>query len=170
MAEGEAPEKVRRANDVRWKECAKMAKVERQLFKRLREDPGQRPFFPEPNLPINLLERPALDRCGECDQCKATDCGTCGSCQGVGPRATRTRSRGIKANAQEPCKTEQRRCVNWPETPPPPPSSIFSWGTSSAVSEATAENLASGLEELEAQQVKMTDATTKLLSVVSEAG
>ena len=32
------------------------------------------------------------------------------------------------------------------------------------------ENLASGLDELEAQQAKMTDATTKLLSVVSEAG
>ena len=42
--------------------------------------------------------------------------------------------------------------------------------TSSAVSEATAENLASGLEEFEAQQAKMTDETSKLLSVVSEAG
>ena len=92
MAEGEAPEKVRRANNVRWKECAKMAKVERKLVKRLREDPGQRPFFPEPSLPINLPERPALDRCGKCDQCKATDCGTCGSCQEEGPRATRARS------------------------------------------------------------------------------
>ena len=71
---------------------------------------------------------------------------------------------------QGPCEAEQRRCVNWPETPPPPPSSIFSWGTSSAVSEATTENLASGLEELEAQQAKMTDATTKLLSVVFEVG
>ena len=30
--------------------------------------------------------------------------------------------------------------------------------------------MASGLEELEAQQAKMTDATTKLLSVVSEVG
>ena len=60
--------------------------------------------------------------------------------------------------------------MNWPENPPPPPSSNFSWETSSAVSKATTENLASGLEELEAQQAKMTDATTKLLSVVSEAG
>ena len=60
--------------------------------------------------------------------------------------------------------------MNWPETPPPPPSSLFLWGMSSAVSQATAENLASGLEELEAQQAKMTDATTKLLSVVSEVG
>ena len=42
--------------------------------------------------------------------------------------------------------------------------------TSSAVSEATAENLASGLDELEAQQAKMTDATTKLLFLVAEAG
>ena len=38
------------------------------------------------------------------------------------------------------------------------------------MSEASPENLASGLEELEAQQSRMTDATTKLLSVVSEAG
>ena len=38
------------------------------------------------------------------------------------------------------------------------------------MSEATPENLASVLEEMEAQQARMTDATTKLLSVVSEAG
>ena len=60
--------------------------------------------------------------------------------------------------------------MNWPENPPPPPSSNFSWETSSAISEATTENLASGLEKLEAQQAKMMDANTKLLSVVSEAG
>ena len=41
---------------------------------------------------------------------------------------------------------------------------------SSAVSDASPENLASGLAELEAQQARMTDTTTKLLSVVSEAG
>ena len=68
MAEGEAPEKVWRANNVRWKECAKIAKVERKLIKRLREDPGQRPFIPELSLPSNLPEQPALERCGECDQ------------------------------------------------------------------------------------------------------
>ena len=147
-----------------------MATIERKLNKRLVEDPGQRPFIPGPSLPQNLPERPALERCGECDQCKAPDCGTCSSCQGEGPMATRARSRGIGANAQEPCEAEQRRCVKWPETPPPPPSSIFSWGTSSIVSEATPENLASSSEELKAQQAKMMDATTKLLSVVSEVG
>ena len=67
----------------------------------------------------------------------------------------------------EPYDAEQRRCVNWPKNPPPPSSSNFSRETSSVVSEATVEDLASGLEELEAQQAKMTDATTKLLSVVS---
>ena len=67
MADGEAPEKVRKAYDVRWKEYAKMAKVERKLVKRLREDPGQRPFIPEPSFPINLAERTILERCGECD-------------------------------------------------------------------------------------------------------
>ena len=38
------------------------------------------------------------------------------------------------------------------------------------VSDATPDNLASGSEELAAQQAKMTDATTKLLAVVSEVG
>ena len=44
MADRKAPEKVRRANKIRWKESAKMEKVERKLTKRLREDFGQRPF------------------------------------------------------------------------------------------------------------------------------
>ena len=56
MMEGEAPEKVKKANNVRWKECTKMIKVGRKLGKRLREDPGQRPIFPEPSLPMNLSE------------------------------------------------------------------------------------------------------------------
>ena len=60
--------------------------------------------------------------------------------------------------------------MNWPEPPPPPPSSTSSWGTSSIVSDATPDNLASGSEELAAQQAKMMDATTKLLTVVSEVG
>ena len=82
MVDGEAPEKVRRANNVRWKECAKMAMVERKLLKRFREDPGQMPFIPEPSLPINPAERTALERCGDCDQSKETHCGMCGSCHG----------------------------------------------------------------------------------------
>ena len=60
--------------------------------------------------------------------------------------------------------------MNWPEPPPPPPSSASSWGTSSIVSDATPDNLASGSKELVTQQAKMTDATTKLLAVVSEVG
>ena len=95
MADGEAPEKVRRANEVRWKERAKMVKVERKLTKRLKEDLRQKPFIPEPSLHSNLSEKTALERCGECDQCKAPDCGTCGNCQREGPRATRAQSRGI---------------------------------------------------------------------------
>ena len=57
--------------------------------------------------------------------------------------------------------------MNWPKPPPPPPAS---WGASSIVSEATAENLSSGAEELKVQQEKMMEATTRLLSVVSEVG
>ena len=40
MADGEVPEKVRKANKVRWKESVKMAKVERKLTQRLKEDLG----------------------------------------------------------------------------------------------------------------------------------
>ena len=43
-------------------------------------------------------------------------------------------------------------------------------GASSIVSEATAENLASGADKLKVQQEKMVEATTRLLSVVSKVG
>ena len=53
----------------------------------------------------------------------------------------------------------------------PPPGNIngyshppSSGGTSSTVSEATAENLLKGVEDLEAQEEKMTEATTDLLA------
>ena len=123
-----------------------MAKVERKLIKRLREDPGQRPFFPEPSLPINLPDRPALDRCGECDQCKEIDYETGGNGKIEWPRATRAPNSGSGANVQDQCEAEKRRCANWTENPPPPLSSNFSWETSSAVSKETTENLASGLK------------------------
>ena len=79
-----------------------MAKIERKLKKKLLEDPGQRPVIPGPSLPQILLERPALERCGECDQCKTPDCGTCGSCQGEGPIAKRAQSQGAGTHTQEP--------------------------------------------------------------------
>ena len=50
------------------------------------------------------------------------------------------------------------------------PYSLSSGGASSTVSQATAENLLRGVEKLEAQEEKMTEATSKLLAAVSEAG
>ena len=82
--------------------------------------------------------------------------------KGTKPRDWRQRTRALRDRAEEVCELAR--------DPAPPPSSNFSWETSSAVSEVTTENLASSLKELEAQHAKMTDATTKLLSVVSEAG
>ena len=49
--------------------------------------------------------------------------------------------------------------------PPPPPSS--SWGRSSVVNEATAENLSSGIEELMSQQAQIMEATLWLVAAVS---
>ena len=125
-----------------------MAKIERRLIKMLMEDPVQRPIIPGPSLHQNLPEQTTLERCGICYQCKAPNCGMSDSCQGVGTIAIRARSRGEGAYTKEPYRVE----------------------TSSIVSEATPDNLASGSEELAAQQERMTDATTKLLAMVSEVG
>ena len=57
--------------------------------------------------------------------------------------------------------------MTWPEPPLPPTSS---WGASSTVSEATAENLLRGTEELMSQQDKMTGATAVLLAAVQGSG
>ena len=103
------------------------------------------------------LERTTLERCGACNQCKAPECGMCDSCKGEGTIATRARSKGARAHTQGPCEGGQRRCVSWAEPPPQQPSSTSSWGTSSIVSEATPDNLASG-------------ATPKLLAMVSQVG
>ena len=46
----EAPEKVQKANNVRWREYGKMVKMERKLQKKILEDPGPRPTIPEPSL------------------------------------------------------------------------------------------------------------------------
>ena len=52
-----------------------------------------------------------------------------------------------------------------PNPSPPPPSS---WESSSVDSEATAENLSSGIEELMSQQAQMVETTLRLLAAVSE--
>ena len=100
MADREVPEKVRKANKVRWKESVKMAKVERKLTKRLKEDLGQRYFLIESSSHLNLSERTKIERGGECDQCKKHDCGKCGSWQGEGQQAMRAQGRGIGSNIQ----------------------------------------------------------------------
>ena len=165
MAGGEAQEKVKKANSARYHEYGKMLRMERKLQKKILEDPGPRPAIPEHILHPVLPGRHSMERCGACDPCKAQDCGSCKSCLEEGPIVTRVRNRGMEA--PEICESEQRRCVTWPKPPPPPPSA---WGASSIVSEATAENLLSGTEKLMSQQEKMTEATTMLLAVVSEAG
>ena len=140
MAGGEAPEKVKRANAARYLEYGKMMKIERRLRRKILKDPGPRPIIPEHILHPVLPERHYRERCGTCNPCKAQDC------------ESRWRSAGGEKETPEVCESEQRRCVTWPKPHPPPPSS---WGASSIVSEATAENLLSGAEELMSQQERM---------------
>ena len=130
------PDKVKRANNIRYLEYVKMMKIERKLGRKILEDPGPRPAVPELVLNPVIPEEHARERCGACDPCKAQDCGRCSSCLEKGPAATGARDQERKA--PEGCEMEQRRCEAWPTPHPPPPSS---WGTSSIVSEATAENL-----------------------------
>ena len=158
-----APEKVQKANDARWREYRKMVRMERKLQKRILEDPGPRPAIPEPSLHPVLPGRHSMEWCGECNPCGTQDCGRCRGCLEEGPVGKRVRNRGTEA--PEICEAEQRRCADWPEPPPSPPAS---WGASSLVSEATAENLLSGSEELMAQQDKISEATIGLLAMLSE--
>ena len=108
MAGEEVPNKVKRANENRYREVARLAKIKRRLGKKMQEEPDRRPDLPE-RVPFP------------------------GNINGYSP----------------------------------PPSSR---GTSSTVSEVTAKNLLKGVEDLEAQEEKMTEATTDLLAAVSEAG
>ena len=113
MADKEPPKPVRRANDNRWKELARMAKIERRLMKMLIKGPGQRPIIPGPSLHWALPEQNTLERCGTYKQCNAPDCGTCDSCQGEGTIATRAQSREVCANTHEHCQAQQKRCASW---------------------------------------------------------
>ena len=73
MAGGKAPDKVKRANDVRYREYAKMVKIERRLRRKILEDPGPRPAIPEPVLHPVIPGGHARERCRACDPCKAQD-------------------------------------------------------------------------------------------------
>ena len=65
---------VQKANNKRWGEYGKMVRIERKLQKKILEDPGLRPHIPEPSLPPILPGQHSMERCGECDLCKAPDC------------------------------------------------------------------------------------------------
>ena len=117
MAGEEAPDKVKRANGIRYIEYVKMVKMERRLRRKIMEDPGPRPVIPEHVLHPAIPEGHARERCGACDPCKAQDCGGCSSCLEKGPAATGARDQGREA--PEGCESEQRRCKAWP-TPHPP--------------------------------------------------
>ena len=73
MAGEDAPDKVKRANNLRYREYAKMIKIERRLWRKIQEDPGPRPDGPELVLPPGILEGHARERCGACKPCKAQD-------------------------------------------------------------------------------------------------
>ena len=94
MAGGEAPDKVKRANDVRYLEYTKIVKIERRLRRKILEDPGPRPAIPEPGVHPGIPGGHARERCGACDPCTAQNCGRCGSCREEGPAITGARDQG----------------------------------------------------------------------------
>ena len=64
MVGEEAPDKVKRANDIRYLEYVKMVKIERRLQRKILEDPGPRPAIPEPGLHPVIQEEHARERWG----------------------------------------------------------------------------------------------------------
>ena len=163
MAGEEAPDKVKRENDIKYWEYAKIIKIERRLERKIKEDPGTRPDIPELMLPPGILEEHARVRCGACDPCKALDCRRCSSCRQKDQAPPERKTEGGKHQKGESRNRESAR--HGQRTLPPP----SSWGTSSIVSEATVKELLEGAEKLAAQHEIMTEATTKLLAVVSKA-
>ena len=51
MAEEDAPNKVKRANEARYREFSKLVKIERRIGKKMQEDPDLRPDLPELVIP-----------------------------------------------------------------------------------------------------------------------
>ena len=64
MVGEEAPEKVKRANDIRYLEYVKMVKIERRLQRKILEDPGPRPAIQDPGLHPVIQEEHARERWG----------------------------------------------------------------------------------------------------------
>ena len=62
MAGEEAPDKVKRANNIKYWEYAKIIKIERRLERKIKEDPGTRPDIQELMLPPGILEEHARVR------------------------------------------------------------------------------------------------------------
>ena len=83
MAGEEVPDKVKRANDIRYREYVKIIKIERKLWRKIQEDRDPRPDVPELVLPPGTIEGHARGHCvipAMCDPCKDQDCGRCSSC------------------------------------------------------------------------------------------
>ena len=97
MAGEEVPEKVRKADAIRYHEYWTMVKMERKLQRKILEDLGPRPDIPEQILHPVRPGRHSIERCGTCDPYKAQDCGSCGSCLEEGPIITRVQNRGTLA-------------------------------------------------------------------------
>ena len=139
--------------------------METKLQKKILEDPGSGPAIPD------LMQDPILpgqhsrERGGACDPCKAQNCGKCRGCMEEELISTGLRNQGTAA--PESCEADQRRCATGPKSHPPTPSP---WGASSTVSEATADNLITGLEELMSQRDRVMETAVWLLPAVSEAG
>ena len=67
MAGEEAPDKVKRANNIRYREYVAMMKIERRLLRKIQEDPNPRPDIPELVLHPGTIEGHARGQCGACD-------------------------------------------------------------------------------------------------------
>ena len=91
------PKAVRRADATRYQKYLRVVKLERELKRKILEDPGPEPVIPELVLRPNLTESQPQNRCGSFEFCKAPDCGACRPGQEEDPIGTMLRNREGKS-------------------------------------------------------------------------
>ena len=143
MAGEEAPDKRKRANNIRYWKYVKMIKIERRLRRKIQEDPGSEARRPracftssdprgtrqEAMWSLRSIQSPRLRKVQQLS----------------GEGGDYHRDSKPREGSTRRVRVGTEKMQAWPTPHPPPPSS---WGMSSKVSEATAENQLGRVEKL----------------------
>ena len=165
MVGEEEPEKVKVANNARWQEYGNLIKMERKLQKKIQRDPGQGPSSHE-QMRRAAIPRSNLTEWGGTDvPDRAQDGKKCRNWLEDRPVSPGRHNQGMVVPERQEEHQESGAAMTHPPHPPP-----SSGGSSISDSEATAESLSSGIEELMSQQAQLVETTLRFLAAVAEVG